>query len=86
MHIIVNKTQKFQTLLKKALIKWINLHKCNLINTSDINIYYSYSDQLSSVLDLTFTSKNMKEVKKQSQHVCAQKILKKSTTCKTERI
>ncbi len=23
----------------KALIKWVNLHKCNLINTSDINKY-----------------------------------------------
>ncbi len=43
----------------KALINWVNLHKCNLINTSDINIYYNYSDQLSSVLDLAFASKNM---------------------------
>ncbi len=43
----------------KALIKWVNLHKCNLINTSDINTYYSYSDQSSSVLDLAFASKNM---------------------------
>ena len=43
----------------KALIKWVNLHKCNLINTSDINTYHSYSDQSSSVLDLAFASKNM---------------------------
>ncbi len=43
----------------KATIKWVNLHKCNLINTSDINTYYSYSDQLSSILDLAFASKNM---------------------------
>ncbi len=43
----------------KALIKWVNLHKCNLINTSDINTYYSYSDQSSSILDLAFASKNM---------------------------
>ena len=43
----------------KALIKWVNLHKCNLINTSDINTYHNYSDQLSSILDLTFASKNM---------------------------
>ncbi len=43
----------------KALIKWVNLHQCNLINTSDINTYHSYSDQSSSVLDLTFASKNM---------------------------
>ncbi len=43
----------------KVLIKWVNLHKCNLINTSDVNTYYSYSDQSSSVLDLTFASKNM---------------------------
>jgi len=43
----------------KALIKWVNLYKCNLINTSDINTYHSYSDQSSSILDLTFTSKNM---------------------------
>ncbi len=44
----------------KALIKWVNLHKCNLINTSDINTYHSYSDQSSSVLDLAFASKNMR--------------------------
>ncbi len=43
----------------KVLIKWINLHKYNLINTSDINTYHSYLDQLSSVLDLAFASKNM---------------------------
>ncbi len=43
----------------KALIKWVNLHKCNLINTFDINTYHNYSDQSSSVLDLAFTSKNM---------------------------
>ncbi len=44
----------------KALIKWVNLHKCNLINTSDIDTYHSYSDQLSSILDLAFASKNMR--------------------------
>ncbi len=44
----------------KALIKWVNLHKCNLINTSDINTYHSYSDQSSSILDLAFASKNMR--------------------------
>jgi len=44
----------------KALIKWVNLHKCNLINTSDINTYYSYLNQSSSILDLAFTSKNMR--------------------------
>ncbi len=44
----------------KALIKWVNIHKCNLINTSDINTYHSYSDQSSSVLDLAFASKNMR--------------------------
>ncbi len=43
----------------KVLIKWINLHKCNLINTSDIDTYHSYSSQLSSILDLAFASKNM---------------------------
>ncbi len=43
----------------KALINWINLHKCNLINTSDINTYHSYLSQLSSILDLAFASKNM---------------------------
>ncbi len=43
----------------KVLIKWVNLHKCNLINTSDINTYHSYSNQLNSILDLAFTSKNM---------------------------
>ena len=43
----------------KALIKWINLHKCNLINTSDINIYHNYSNQLNLILDLAFASKNM---------------------------
>jgi len=44
----------------KALINWVNLHKYNLINTSDINTYHSYSDQSSSILDLAFTSKNMR--------------------------
>ncbi len=44
----------------KALINWVNLHKCNLINTSDINIYHNYSSQLSSILDLAFASKNMR--------------------------
>ncbi len=43
----------------KALIKWVNLHKCNLINTSNINTYHSYSDQSSLILDLAFASKNM---------------------------
>ena len=43
----------------KALIKWVNLYKCNLINTSDINTYHSYSSQSSSILDLAFASKNM---------------------------
>ncbi len=43
----------------KALINWVNLHKCNLINTSDINIYHSYLNQSSSILDLAFASKNM---------------------------
>ncbi len=44
----------------KALINWINLHKCNLINTSDIDTYHSYLSQLSSILDLAFASKNMR--------------------------
>ena len=44
----------------KALIKWVNLHKYNLINTSDINTYHSYSSQSSSILDLAFASKNMR--------------------------
>jgi len=44
----------------KALINWVNLHKCNLINTSDINTYHSYLSQLSSILDLAFASKNMR--------------------------
>ncbi len=43
----------------KVLINWVNLYKCNLINTSDINTYYSYSNQLSLILDLAFASKNM---------------------------
>ncbi len=46
-------------IITKVLINWINLRKCNLINTSDINTYHSYSDQLSSILDLAFASKNM---------------------------
>ncbi len=33
----------------KALINWVNLHKCNLINTSDINTYHSYSSQSSLI-------------------------------------
>ncbi len=44
----------------KALINWINLHKCDLINTSDIDTYHSYSSQSSSILDLAFASKNMR--------------------------
>ncbi len=44
----------------KALISWVNLHKCNLINTSDINTYHSYLSQSSSILDLAFASKNMR--------------------------
>ncbi len=44
----------------KALINWVNLHKCNLINTSDINTYHSYLSQLSLILDLAFASKNMR--------------------------
>ncbi len=43
----------------KALMNWVNLHKCNLINTSDIDTYHSYLSQSSSILDLTFASKNM---------------------------
>ncbi len=43
----------------KVLIKWVNLHKCNLINTSDINTYHSYLSQSSLILDLAFASKNM---------------------------
>ncbi len=44
----------------KALINWVNLHKCDLINTSDIDTYHSYSSQSSSILDLAFASKNMR--------------------------
>ncbi len=44
----------------KALINWVNLHKCNLINTSDIDTYHSYLSQSSSILDLAFASKNMR--------------------------
>ena len=44
----------------KALINWVNLHKCNLINTSNIDTYHSYSSQLSSILHLAFASKNMR--------------------------
>jgi len=43
----------------KALINWVNLHRCDLINTSDIDTYHSYSSQSSSILDLAFASKNM---------------------------
>ncbi len=45
----------------KALINWVNLHKCNLINTSDINTYHSYLSQSSLILDLAFASKNMRK-------------------------
>ncbi len=44
----------------KVLINWVNLYKCNLINTSDINTYHSYSNQLSLILNLAFASKNMR--------------------------
>ncbi len=44
----------------KALINWVNLHKYNLINTSNINTYHSYLSQLSLILDLAFASKNMR--------------------------
>ncbi len=43
----------------KVLIKWVNVHKYDLINTSDINTYHNYLDQSSSVLNLAFASKNM---------------------------
>ena len=44
----------------KVLIKWVNLHKCDLINTFDIDTYHSYLNQSSSILDLAFASKNMR--------------------------
>ncbi len=44
----------------KALIKWVNLHKYDLINTSDINTYHSYLSQASLILNLAFASKNMR--------------------------
>ena len=34
----------------KVLINWINLHKYDLINTSNINTYHSYLSQSSSIL------------------------------------
>jgi hypothetical protein len=43
----------------KALLNWVDLYNCDLINISDINTYHSYSDQLSFILDLAFASKNM---------------------------
>ena len=43
----------------KALVNWLNLHRCNLINTSDINTYHNYFEWLSSIIDLAFASKNM---------------------------
>ncbi len=43
----------------KALINWVNLHKYDLINTSDIDTYHSYLSQSSSILDLAFAFKNM---------------------------
>ncbi len=43
----------------KALVNWVNLHKCNMINTSDINTYYSYFERSSLIIDLAFASKNM---------------------------
>ncbi len=44
----------------KALIKWVNLYKYNLINTSNIDTYHSYLSQSSLILDLAFASKNMR--------------------------
>ena len=44
----------------KALINWVNLHKCDLVNTPVIDTYHSYSGQSSSVLDLAFASENMR--------------------------
>lgn len=37
----------------------MNSHKCDLVNTPDIETYHSYSRRSSSVLDLAFASKNM---------------------------
>ena len=42
----------------EALINWVNLHKCDLINTPDIETYHSYSGRSSSVLDLAFAFEN----------------------------
>ena len=43
----------------KALVNWIRMHDCNLINTLNINTYYSYFKRLSSVIDLAFASRSV---------------------------
>jgi len=43
----------------KALVNWVRMHDCNLINTSNINTYHNYFKRLSSVIDLAFASRNV---------------------------
>jgi len=43
----------------KALVNWVRLHDCDLINTPDIDTYHSYTGRSSSVIDLAFASKNV---------------------------
>ncbi len=43
----------------KALVNWVRMHDCDLINTLNINTYYNYFKRLSSVIDLAFASRSM---------------------------
>ncbi len=43
----------------KALVNWVRMHDCNLINTLNINTYHSYFERLRSVIDLAFASRSV---------------------------
>ncbi len=43
----------------KALVNWVRMHDCNLINTLNINTYHSYFKRSSSVIDLAFASRSV---------------------------
>ncbi len=43
----------------KALVNWVRMHDCDLINTLNINTYHSYFKRSSSVIDLAFALKSV---------------------------
>ncbi len=43
----------------KALVNWVRMHDCDLINTLNIDTYHSYFERSSSVIDLAFASRSV---------------------------